>query len=73
MVCGVDGDTYTNECAAWANGVVMDYAGHCRSVGNYHCKTVFHLSAFKIPNVSEFSCILHKMIDLIDHRAVLAD
>lgn len=30
-VCGVDGDTYSSECASWAAGVMADYNGPCRA------------------------------------------
>ncbi|XP_018370423.1 PREDICTED: reversion-inducing cysteine-rich protein with Kazal motifs [Trachymyrmex cornetzi] len=32
-VCGINGETYANECAAWADKVVVDYEGPCVAVG----------------------------------------
>ncbi|XP_018350933.1 PREDICTED: reversion-inducing cysteine-rich protein with Kazal motifs [Trachymyrmex septentrionalis] len=32
-VCGINGETYANECAAWAEKVVVDYEGPCVAVG----------------------------------------
>ncbi|XP_050337513.1 reversion-inducing cysteine-rich protein with Kazal motifs [Bactrocera neohumeralis] len=32
-VCGINGVTYTHECAAWADYIVIDYRGRCRQVG----------------------------------------
>ncbi|KAG5305855.1 RECK protein, partial [Pseudoatta argentina] len=32
-VCGINGETYANECAAWADKVVIDYEGPCVAVG----------------------------------------
>ncbi|XP_014598838.1 PREDICTED: reversion-inducing cysteine-rich protein with Kazal motifs isoform X1 [Polistes canadensis] len=32
-VCGIDGEIYINECAAWAEKTVVDYYGPCVTVG----------------------------------------
>lgn len=32
VVCGIDGETYSSECVAWAaGGVLADYDGPCRT------------------------------------------
>uniref|UniRef100_A0A1B6DLK0 Kazal-like domain-containing protein n=2 Tax=Clastoptera arizonana TaxID=38151 RepID=A0A1B6DLK0_9HEMI len=33
LVCGVDGNTYSSECSAWARYVQVDYPGICKAVG----------------------------------------
>ncbi|XP_054723963.1 reversion-inducing cysteine-rich protein with Kazal motifs-like isoform X2 [Uloborus diversus] len=42
LVCGHNGETYSSECAAWAERVSVDYKGACAAVGskynkNYPC------------------------------------
>lgn len=32
-VCGIDGNTYSSECAAWARYIHVDYPGGCIAVG----------------------------------------
>ncbi|XP_063985142.1 reversion-inducing cysteine-rich protein with Kazal motifs [Diachasmimorpha longicaudata] len=32
-VCGINGEVYANECAAWAENTIMDYFGPCMAVG----------------------------------------
>ncbi|KAK0090073.1 hypothetical protein PV325_003528 [Microctonus aethiopoides] len=32
-VCGINGEVYLNECAAWADKTVVDYLGTCVAVG----------------------------------------
>ena len=34
-VCGMNGETYSSECAAWADRVPVDYMGRCATVGTY--------------------------------------
>ena len=34
QVCGMDGDTYLNECVAKSRGVPIDYVGECRGIGS---------------------------------------
>ncbi len=33
LVCGVNGETYPSQCAAWADHVVTDYPGPCAASG----------------------------------------
>jgi len=32
-VCALNGETYSNECTAWAAGLPVDYEGACQAVG----------------------------------------
>ena len=32
-VCGVDGESYSSECTAWANKISVDYQGTCQTIG----------------------------------------
>ena len=34
-VCGTDGNTYANQCAALAAKVMVDYSSECRYTGIY--------------------------------------
>ncbi|ELT93237.1 hypothetical protein CAPTEDRAFT_32393, partial [Capitella teleta] len=34
VVCGINGETYSSECAAWADGVLLDYLGKCSAAGH---------------------------------------
>ena len=38
-VCGVNGETYSHECAALADEVLVDYVGPCRSISQLRGKT----------------------------------
>ena len=40
-VCGVDGETYSNECYAECAGVEVDYEGECREEEDCVCPTVY--------------------------------
>jgi len=40
QVCGVNGETYSSECSAWAGGVPADYDGTCRAVGQLNYSTM---------------------------------
>ena len=31
----MNGETYSSECAAWADRVPVDYMGECATVGTY--------------------------------------
>ena len=34
LVCGVNGETYSSQCAAWADHVSVDYEGNCSATGH---------------------------------------
>lgn len=40
-VCGTDGNTYVNQCAALAAKVMVDYSSECQHTGIYQGRTFF--------------------------------
>lgn len=58
-VCGIDGETYVSDCAAYANQVSVDYRGPCMAVGSIgdQARPQCSDSAVKCPPVARPGCL----------------
>ncbi|KAG1684086.1 Reversion-inducing cysteine-rich protein with Kazal motifs [Nymphon striatum] len=60
LVCGVDGETYSNECAAKANYACVDYLGPCKDIG-----PLISFSTHRCSNVQCFTLKTQKGCKLV--------
>lgn len=57
-VCGVNGEVYANECAAWAEMTVVDYPGACVAVGLISDEAATRCGdAVRCPDLAAENCV----------------
>lgn len=59
QVCGVDGNTYPSECAAFAESISVDYAGPCASSGliDYNGRPYCAKAVVECPSLPQQECL----------------
>lgn len=57
-MCGVNGEVYANECAAWAEMTVVDYPGACVAVGLISDEAATRCGdAVRCPDLAAENCV----------------